>query len=76
MCIGYWWESQKERDHWEDNIKMDLREIEWNGIDWNYLAPGFHKMLGNSWVAAELAAPTEGLSSMSIPGLITLLAKE
>jgi hypothetical protein len=29
MHIGYWWESQKERDHWEDqdNIKMDLREI-------------------------------------------------
>jgi hypothetical protein len=31
MLIGYSWESQKERDHWEDqdvnNIKMDLREI-------------------------------------------------
>jgi hypothetical protein len=26
---------------------------------------GFHKMLAISWVAAELAAPPEGLSSMS-----------
>jgi hypothetical protein len=27
MHIGYWRESQKDRDHWVDNIKMDLREI-------------------------------------------------
>jgi hypothetical protein len=37
---GYWWESQKERDHWEDrrrcvdNIKMYLREIGWDAVDW------------------------------------------
>jgi hypothetical protein len=37
MHIEYWWESQKERDHWGDqdvvwvdNIKMDLREIGWD----------------------------------------------
>jgi hypothetical protein len=23
---------------WEDNIKMDLREIGWGGIDWVFLA--------------------------------------
>jgi hypothetical protein len=38
MHIGYWWEIQKERDHsrrrWVDNIKMDLREIGWDGMDW------------------------------------------
>jgi hypothetical protein len=33
MHIGYWWESQEERDYW-DNIKMDLREIGWDGVDW------------------------------------------
>jgi hypothetical protein len=33
MHIGYWWESQKERDlgrsrpRWVDNIKTALREI-------------------------------------------------
>jgi hypothetical protein len=37
---GYWWESQKERDHWEGQdiggwtISMDLREIGWDGLDW------------------------------------------
>jgi hypothetical protein len=40
MHIGYCWEIHKERDHWEDqdvgggNIKMDLEEIEWGGMDW------------------------------------------
>jgi hypothetical protein len=28
MHIGYWWEGQKERD----NIKMELREIGWDGM--------------------------------------------
>jgi hypothetical protein len=36
MHIGYWCESQKERDsrRWVDNIKMDLREVGWDGVDW------------------------------------------
>jgi hypothetical protein len=45
MHIGYWWGSQKEGDHlgrprrrWVDNIKMDLREIGWDGVDWVDLA--------------------------------------
>jgi hypothetical protein len=48
MRIGYWWESQKERDHWEDRgvfgwvirIKMGLREtgLGWDGMDWIDLA--------------------------------------
>jgi hypothetical protein len=32
MHIGYWWESQKEGDHWVDNIKMALR-MGWYGLD-------------------------------------------
>jgi hypothetical protein len=37
MHIGYWWESQKETTRktktWVDNIKMNLREIEWGDMD-------------------------------------------
>jgi hypothetical protein len=48
---------------WENNIKMDLREIRWGGMDWIHLAQdkdrwrafmnmvtnlGFHNMLENS----------------------------
>jgi hypothetical protein len=29
---------RRPRHRWVDNIKMDLREIEWDGIDWIYLA--------------------------------------
>jgi hypothetical protein len=44
MYIGYWWESQEEltlgrpRRRWVDNIKMDLGEKEWDGMDWIGLA--------------------------------------
>jgi hypothetical protein len=45
MHIGYWWESQKERDHYEDQdvggwtiLKWTIREIGWDGMDWIDLA--------------------------------------
>jgi hypothetical protein len=25
---------ERPRRRWEDNIKMDLREIEWDGVNW------------------------------------------
>jgi hypothetical protein len=40
MHTGYWWVSQKKestgktRRRWVDNIKMDLTEIGWDGVDW------------------------------------------
>jgi hypothetical protein len=39
MNIGFCWENQKRpigtpRRRWEDNIKMDLREIGWGDMDW------------------------------------------
>jgi predicted small integral membrane protein len=44
--MGYWWENQRERDHWEDqdvdrwvdNIKIDLLETGWGDVDWIGLA--------------------------------------
>jgi hypothetical protein len=54
---------KRPRHRWVDNIKIDFREIEWDGMDWIELAQdrdqwrsfvnavinlGFHKMLGSS----------------------------
>jgi hypothetical protein len=30
--------SERPRCRWEDNIKMGLREIGWDGMDWIHLA--------------------------------------
>jgi hypothetical protein len=41
--IGFWWGSQKRLlgrpiCRWENNIKMDLREIGWGCMDWINMA--------------------------------------
>jgi hypothetical protein len=33
----------RPRRKWVDNIKIDLREIGWNGIDWLHLAQGMEQ---------------------------------
>jgi hypothetical protein len=30
----------RPRRRWEDNIRMDLREVGWEGVDWMHLAQG------------------------------------
>jgi hypothetical protein len=68
------------RRRWDDNIKMDIKEIWWvvwtgfiwlrirtsGGFLWTwYWTFGFHKVLGNSWVDERLATSQKGLSSVS-----------
>jgi hypothetical protein len=43
--MGYWWENTegkkplgRPRCRWVDNIRIDLREIGWDGMDWIDLA--------------------------------------
>jgi hypothetical protein len=69
----------RPRRRWEDNSKIDLRGIEWDGMDWIHLVQDrdkwralvntvinlrFHKSLGNYWVAERLSASHELLGSM------------
>jgi hypothetical protein len=44
-CIQYFgWKTQRDkttqktRHGWEHNIRMDFREIGWEGVDWIHLA--------------------------------------
>jgi hypothetical protein len=42
-------------------IDMAQDRDQWRARYWTF---GFHEMLGSSWVAAQLMAPQEGLSSV------------
>jgi hypothetical protein len=75
MRVGYWWESQKERSHYEvqDNIKMDLREIGWDGMDWIDLAQDRDQCRALVNTAMNLRVPYNSgnfLSSCTIGGFL------
>ena len=69
---------RRPRSRWEDNIKMDLQEVGYGGMDRIEVAQdrdrwhlwmrwwnfGFHKRGGISWLAANRLAFQEGLCSM------------
>jgi hypothetical protein len=60
MYVGYWWECQRPqgrpRRRLVDNIKMDVREIGWDGMEWIDLAlewdrrRAFVNTIMNLWV--------------------------
>jgi hypothetical protein len=69
---------ERPRHRWEDNIRIDLREIGWEGVNWINLAQdwdqwravvntvvsfGVHKRQGISRLADRLSASQEGLCS-------------
>jgi hypothetical protein len=50
MHIGYWWESQKRkrplgrpRRRCVDDIKIDLGEMGWDGMDWIHLSQDWNQ---------------------------------
>jgi hypothetical protein len=54
MHIGYWWESQKERDHWEDQDVGGWTILKWilgwDDVDWIDMAQDKDqwRVLGNT----------------------------
>jgi hypothetical protein len=60
--------TRKTRRRWEDNIKMDLRTLEWGDIKCMKIrnSGGFYKMLGHSRVAEQLAASQDEPASMEL----------
>jgi hypothetical protein len=45
------------RRRWEDNIKMDLREIGWGGTDWIYLAQDRDQRRALVYTAMNIRVP-------------------
>jgi hypothetical protein len=62
--VGYWWESQKgessqerPRRGWVDNIKIELREIEWGFMDWIDLAQDRYQWRAHVNMVINLSVP-------------------
>jgi hypothetical protein len=53
----------RPRRRWVDNIKLDLREIRWNDVDWIDLAQGRDKC--RAFVNTVMNPSQEGLSPVS-----------
>ena len=71
----------RPRQRWEDNIKMDLKEMGWDCVDWAYITHDKDKWQavvnkatnllyftkqGIFWLDQKLSASQEGLCSMQL----------
>jgi hypothetical protein len=47
----------RPRHRWEDNIRMELREIRWEGVEWMHLAQDGHQWRGLVNTVMNLRVP-------------------
>jgi hypothetical protein len=47
----------RPRRRWEDNIKMDLREVEWEGMDWIKVAQDMDRWRALVYTVMNLRVP-------------------
>jgi hypothetical protein len=47
----------KPRRRWEDNIRMDLREREWEGVDWTNLTQDMNQWCSGLNKVMNLGVP-------------------
>jgi hypothetical protein len=75
MLIGYWWKEtiRKTRRRWVYNVKMDLGEIGWGGMDWIDLVQDMNQRRALVNMAVNLRVLQNSgnfLSSCTTDGLI------
>jgi hypothetical protein len=58
--LGKGREPRRPRRRWEDNIRMDLREIGWEVVDWIHLAQDSGPMAGCCEHGSECSGSIEG----------------
>jgi hypothetical protein len=47
----------RPRHRWEDNIRMDLNEIEGNGVDWFHLAQDREQLRALAYTVMNIRVP-------------------